>query len=242
MGSHSIHDLFLQYQEEMRVSLQGDRANISHPSTKGDSAELRWIDMLKKHLPRRYSVEKAFILDHTGAMSDQIDVVVFDRHYTPLLRASHGAPYIPAEGVYAVFEVRQELSKSNIEYAGYKAASVRKLRRTSAEIKHAGGQYPAKRPHEIAAGLLTLESSWSPAFGNPFTHALASLERECHLDLGCCLRDGAWRADSDPVRSEVSKPESALISFFLNLLRTLQQVATVPAIDFSYYEGALGDE
>lgn len=236
----TVQDLFLQHQEEMLVAFRGDRKNIDHPTSKGDAAEIGWIEMLETHLPHRYSVAKAFILDHAGTMSDQIDVVIFDQHYTPLLRAGRGALYIPAEGVYAVFEVRQQLSKSNIEYAASKAASVRALQRTSATISHAGGKYPPKKPHHIVAGLLTFKSSWSPPFGDSFVEAVTAGTADRRLDLGCSLQDGAWRVLPErAARPEVSAPESALISFFLDLLGELQQTATVPAIDFSAYDRAL---
>ena len=66
--------------------------------------------MLKKHLPSRYQVEKAFIVDINGELSEQIDIVIFDHHYCPLLFNLDGAVYIPAESVYAVLKpiVKQE--------------------------------------------------------------------------------------------------------------------------------------
>lgn len=78
-----------------------------------------------------------------------------------------GAKYVPAESVYAVLEVRQEFNGANVAYAAEKAASVRKLRRTSAPIPHAGGKFDPIVPPPILAGILTLDSEWKPAFGKP---------------------------------------------------------------------------
>ncbi|HVR70283.1 MAG TPA: DUF6602 domain-containing protein [Vicinamibacteria bacterium] len=241
MNQHpSVRDVFLQHQEQMTVALKCDRTNVPHPGAKGAASELCWIDMLRRHLPCRYSVDSAFVLDHSGSISDQIDVVIYDRQYTPLLRAERGTIYVPAEGVYAVFEVRQELSKRNLDYAGRKAASVRSLKRTSAAINHAGGNFEPKKPHTIIAGLLTLTTAWDPAFGESFVEGLAPLVDGRRLDLGCALRDGAWSVPDGPdARPVVSASDQALIVFFLDLLQQLQQVATVAAIDFDYYRGAL---
>jgi hypothetical protein len=70
-----------------------------------------------------------------GHRSRQIDVAIFDRLYSPLLFPSDsGGLHIPAESVYAVFEVKQDLNQRLIRDAGRKAASVRHLRRTSVGI------------------------------------------------------------------------------------------------------------
>jgi hypothetical protein len=45
--------------------------------------------------------------------------------------------YIPAESVYAVFEVKQDV-KGNIDYAAQKVESVRRLKRTSIEMVASG--------------------------------------------------------------------------------------------------------
>lgn len=64
------------------------------------------------------------------------------------------------ESVYAVIEAKQNLTRANIIYAGRKAASVRRLHRTSAPIVHAGGTYPIVRePFPIIAGIVSYTSS-----------------------------------------------------------------------------------
>lgn len=64
--------------------------------------------MLQKHLPHRYQADKAFVIDSNGESSDQIDVVVYDRQYTPLLYNHDGQMFVPAESVYAIFEGEAE--------------------------------------------------------------------------------------------------------------------------------------
>lgn len=238
----SLRELFLRQQAVMIAQLQASRSTLPHPGTKGDATELHWIEMLAKHLPRRYCVRKAQVMDHTGTLSEAMDIVIYDAQYSPLLLEDGPACYVPAESVYAVAEVRQELDKGNIEYAGGKAASVRALKRTSAPILHAGGRYEAKKPGPILAGLLTLESSWSPPFGESFIAALKGLKQNHELQFGCAMRPGAWEAllnDEGKLVVSVSDAETALISFFLALLASLQQLATVPAIDLSLYAKAL---
>jgi hypothetical protein len=140
---------------------------VTHPGTKGDVSEGRWIEMLQNHLPARYQVSKAFVIDSKNECSDQIDIVIHDRQYSPFVLKYDSALYVPAESVYAAFEVKQEMSGGEVEYAAKKMESIRRLHRTSIPIPHAGGTYPPKTPQHILGGLLCLRSSWSPPFGDP---------------------------------------------------------------------------
>ena len=144
MNKIDLREIFLNLQSQMITKLSSNREIIKHPGTKGDASELNWIQMLNDYLPQRYKVDKAFILDSTGNLSDQIDIVIYDQQYSPFLFHQDDAKFIPAESVYAVFEVKQSIYKKYIEYSGKKIASVRSLKRTSIPIPHAGGKYEPK--------------------------------------------------------------------------------------------------
>src|SRR5208282_2750568 len=141
-----LNKVFLGLQEQMIAALSTDREIIRHPATKGTATELHWLRMLGDYLPKRYSVDNAFVLDCEGNLSDQIDVVIYDRQYSPFLFNQDGAKHVPAESVYAVLELKQELNGANVLYAAEKAASVRRLRRTIAPIPHAGSLGPNGLP------------------------------------------------------------------------------------------------
>lgn len=235
----SLRDLFLMKQAELQAALMTSRIVIPHQGEKGAATELHWLEMLDTHLPKRYKARRGMVIDSTGAMSDQIDLIIHDAQYSPLLFSSGETCYIPAESVYAVFEVKQEISKETVEYAGKKAESVRRLHRTSAPIVHAGGVYPPRDPPRILAGLLASESSWTPPFGDPFERALNRLKDAESLDIGCGLHHGSFqpiRDDEGELTVAVSEPEVALVTFFLGLLALLQRMATVPAMDLAEYQ------
>ena len=237
-----LRTLFLGLQSQMIAQLSTNRLNIIHPGTKGDASELKWLQMLQGYLPKRYQVEKGFVLDCDGNLSEQIDLVIFDRQYSPFLFNQDRALYVPAESVYAILEVKQDLGKGELEYAGDKASSVRKLRRTSAAIPHAGGVYPPKTPSHILSGILTLGCSWTPPFGSTFNSALEDLSPECRIDLGCALQYGSFNitySDKKEILLDISKEQESLIFFFLRLLSRLQQLATVPMLDVNEYAKSL---
>ena len=77
---------------------------------------------------------KAFVIDSTDTTSQQLDIVIYDRQYTPLIINQDGTLVIPAESVYAVFEAKQSIDASQVDYAAKKIASVRALHRTSLPI------------------------------------------------------------------------------------------------------------
>lgn len=239
----SLSDLFTDLQDRLYAALAGSRKTIKHPGAKGQGSELNWQKMLADHLPARYQVTTGFLIDHEGTLSEQIDVVIFDRQYTPFMLNRDGVQYIPAEGVYAVFEVRQELNKRNLGYAASKARSVRKLKRTSVAIQSAGGRLDAPEPNHILAGILTLDSNWREPFGGPFYEVIKSLDHASQLDLGICLKHDSfeisWGARSPSYA--VSAKGRALIFFFMRLLARLQDIGTVRAMDFDLYSDWLAN-
>ena len=232
-----LHELYESLQEQLDGQLKANRKANKNAEAKGDASEKVWIDLLADHIPRRYRVAKGIIIDADGKESHFIDVIVHDRQFTPLIFNQDGNLYIPAESVYAVFEAKQEMTKAHIEYAGQKAASVRALRRTSANIKHAGGRHGPVRLFQIHAGILTYTSSWSPAFGNPFRKAIEARPKKERLNLGLAVSSGCFDiryGNYDP-KIAVYPKEQALAAFLMRLLARLQTLGTVPAIDYNEY-------
>ncbi len=232
-----LHRLLLHYQEELLTKLSAPGL-FTHPTAKGDITENAWRDLISKFLPSRYQVSKAFVLDARGNTSQQIDVVVHDRHFCPLLFEQGDQRYIPAESVFAVFEVRQDLDLENVRYAAEKAKSVRSLHRTSREVVDRGQVKPPRELFEILAGVLTVRSSWSPPFGGALTDALASCGVEARIQLGCSPVHGAFEALYEGAlspRLEISEDRGAVLFFLLRLFQRLQAIGSPMAIDFREY-------
>jgi hypothetical protein len=214
------------------------RTVVAHAGTKGDVSEGRWREMLQYHLPARYQVSKAFVIDSKNECSDQIDIVIHDRQYSPFVLKFDSALYVPAESVYGVFEVKQDLSLEQLRYAAAKVASVRCLHRTSIPIPHIGGISPAKPPQHIIGGLLALESSWSPAFGEPFRNAIVAADDGGRLDFGCAARNGVFAVEKKPdghLDIQIHTSTGPLADFLLRLIARLQCMATVPCLDVMAY-------
>jgi len=237
-----LQRLFLEHQRVLRAALELSRGAIDHPTSKGDVSEGQWRKMLSKHLPQRYRVCKGHVVDSRGGISKQIDVIIHDAHYCPLFLDEDCACFVPAESVYAVFEAKQELTARYVADAGQKAASVRRLFRTTASIVDRGQLRPPRTPTPILAGVLALATNWNDGLGESFKEAVAALEVEERLDLGCVLDAGAFEVATEGANGElvVGPAESSLVTFFLRLVDRLQSVGTVTAIEWpAYIAGAL---
>jgi hypothetical protein len=234
MSEWSLSQLLSGLHDDIESRLSLARKSFAHPTTKGDASEEVWLEMLRKYLPERYQVAKAHVVDSLGMFSEQIDVVVFDRQYSPFIFSFQGQTIVPAESVYGVFEAKQAVNAGEVAYARRKVASVRHLHRTSLPIPHAGGTYPAKKPAHILGGLLTFESAWNPPLGEPLTDALSKNETDGRLDIGCIAAHGIFCRDDEACYTIVPQGKPAT-AFLFELIARLQATATVPMIDIRAY-------
>lgn len=241
--TYDLHDTLLRKQNVMVASLEGLKETIKHKGGRGDVAEAEWIAVFENFLPKRYRVAgKVEVIDYTGRTSQQQDLVVYDQHFCPLFFDEGGVTKVPAESVYAVFEIKPDLSKERIKYAMDKAMSVRVLERTNVEITDRGERKPAREPFEIVAGLLALESDWNPPFGEPFKKALSYEDVSQRLQLGCALTHGAFEVlydDEAETQTIEAASEGGLMFLLMRLFARLQVIGSPMAIDLRAYSTPL---
>lgn len=235
MSSWSLSKLLESLHRDIETKLDIARGSFDHPVAKGDASEKIWLELLNEYLPKRYEAVTAHVVDSKGNFSQQMDVVVFDRQYSPFIFKYADQKIIPAESVYAVFEAKQSADAAMVKYAQDKIASVRKLHRTSLPIPTAAGPLPAKAPFHIYGGLLTLDSGWTPAMGEAFKKALNLDLGDGRLDVGCMAKYGHYYYDT-PTKGYVfvdeNKPATA---FLFKLIAMLQFSGTVSMIDIQAY-------
>lgn len=233
-----LQSAFEDVQAELALKLRRASASIDHPGVKGAVNEEHWIDVFRAYLPNRYQIASAIVIDSRGGRSDQMDLVIYDRHFTPTLLDQQSHRYIPAEAVYAVFECKPHFDKAYLGYAGDKAASVRTLHRTSVAITHAGGVSTPRAPFPVVAGILAARSAWTDGLGKTFLTHLPSTPQTT-LDCGCALDDGVF--DTFDGDLKICGPQGGLIYFLFRLLGKLQSLGTVTAIDWAAYAAILDE-
>lgn len=251
LEAFDIHGAYAAKEKELSARLGLGGHLTDHGTIVGTATEHGWYGFLTGFLPRRYGVATGKVVDSRGHQSEQIDLIVYDAFYSPLLFVVGDATFVPAESVYAVFEVKQTLNKEHLDAAAAKADSVRRLHRTSAPIPNQFGKDLRKNLDELPtlAGLLTSGSEWRTPYADVLRGHLEAQSLTRSIDLGCALGAGSFDAERDPVSAgrslrglSVSVPDRSLSYFTMRLLHKLQQLGTVGAIDYEAYAEPLTED
>lgn len=247
-----LKELFNGLQGQMLAQLNTNRKFITHSGSKGDALEETWIEWLRKYLPNRYSVDKAIVIDSTGNTSDQLDIVIYDNWFTPFIFSQNGFNYIPAEGVYAVFEVKPDIkgnveSQSFIEYAGNKIQSVRRLKRTSTNIINAGKSNEPREFTKIIGGILSSTSTFKKQ--TTLINKLKGLKSSQGIDIGCIADYGCFYIDYNKVKqneddlTNIDKNDPEFINniniYYSKKINYYYDHRTIKEIKFSEKENSL---
>lgn len=234
-GKSFLQQSFTMQQAVLKTQLEMSSLSISHNGTMGQVNEQHFIQLIRQYLPDRYKVDTGIVIDSNGKTSDQIDVIIFDKQYTPTLLDQQDHRFVPVESVYAVLEVKPSINKNYLKYAGEKAQSVRELKRTSIEIHHAGGKYPPKQHFRIISGIVATNIEWKDNFGVAFNEAYCSLSDIQKLDCGLAVSGASFDIFNNDSTFTFGPTDNALIFFLFRLLQKLQSLGTVPAIDWNAY-------
>ena len=125
-------------------------------------------------------------------------MVIYARQYSPLILRQDGVLYIPAESVYAVFDVKHDIRRPAIEDAAEKAESVRRLKRTTVPVRFVAGTYKPKALFEITAGILALESWWADGMGDALKKVLGECTQAGFLRRVAHIHFAGWKTKGCP--------------------------------------------
>lgn len=238
-GKTFLRDALLSVEKEFQFTLKNKPTLITHDPTLGDATENVWIELLKEYLPARYCVNKAFAIDHLGNTTDQLDCLIYDSYFTPKLFGQDNHIYVPAEAVYASFEIKPSVNAAHLKYAAKKAASIRKLKRTSVDIQAANGKNLAQPPFQLICGLLAMKVDWKDGLGTTFLKNLSELSGDEELNFIITASHGFYEGYNDLKETKIVYEDGALIRGLFRLLTALRDKGSVPAIDWDKYEEAL---
>ncbi len=86
----------------------------------GDEVEISVRSYFKRMLPPRYYVTHGHLIDISGEVSPQLDIIIADNFNIPsLMTTKDGTEYIPIDSVYAVGEIKSTYYKSEKYIEGF---------------------------------------------------------------------------------------------------------------------------
>jgi len=225
-----INSLMENKQKELETKLT---APLNHPTTKGEHREAAWIEFFRSFLPSKYAVDKGFVFDAKGGVSEQIDIIIYDALYTPLIYTTDsGEKYITAESVYAVFDSKPNINKDTLEYTNKKIESVTSLYRSNRGVVVAGKASPPRALTHIYGGILAIDSV---GFDTIEKH----VNNYSSIDFGCSIHDFTFHVRRNEQRNCLgvitSSKEETILAFYYLILETLYQTGTVAGLDIRDY-------
>ncbi len=209
---------------------------LSHPVTKGEHCEGAWIDFFRSFLPNKYAIDKGFVFDSKGGISEQIDIIIYDALYAPLVFGTEsGEKFVTAESVYAIFDSKPEINKETLEYTNKKIQSVRGLYRTNRSMVVAGENKKPRELTNILGGILAVNSVKEDTI-------IKHVQEYNNLDFGCAVNEFTFHVRRDEQRKFLtmitSDTDETVLAFFYLILDELYKLGTVAGLDIRDYADA----
>lgn len=232
-----IGNLLLRKQDKLLSDLK-ECVDIDHPTGKGDSSEESWREFLRSILPEKYKITKGYVIDSNGNESEQIDIIIYDALYSPLIMTTKANEmYIPSEAVYAVAEVKQTINKSYLEYTQKKIQSVKNLYRSSRGMISSGKKLPPRTPTKIIGLMLATNMNIDTCTLNKH------LKQYDNIDISCSINKGSFYVLKDDnnkiIDIQNTSGNESILGLFFYLQNELHKIGTVAAIDIRKYANAL---
>jgi hypothetical protein len=163
-------------------------------------------------IPRRYEVKDGTVVDRNGLSAGQVDVIVFNHMWLTTVNApiaDHAARLlVPIEGIYAIGEVKQRLTKKTLDSAMEKLVTCHRLHRPRTYANRiVENREGSSCPHGLTNPLFSFilageadDGEFEPLI-NRFFDINRQLRRLEVVRCLCVLGSGAvtW-AFSDPLR------------------------------------------
>ncbi len=105
-----IDSVFEAIKRQMEAELEAVRYAITHAGVKGTINEDVVKKFLRNYLAENLAIESGFLIDSSGGVSKQLDIIIFDKNKTPSFFMATGIRVIPIECAYAVIEVKTNLN------------------------------------------------------------------------------------------------------------------------------------
>lgn len=101
---------------------------LRHPGEYGALRESLVRELLSNFLPESYGISHGFIISPNGIVSNQCDIIVYYKPFTPVIRTPEHQRFFPVESVVAVVEVKSNITSGILREALTKLVKVKQMR------------------------------------------------------------------------------------------------------------------
>lgn len=97
-----------QHAETLYANEEGE---LFHKLEYGEYRERVLLRLLKSILPARFDIGSGFIVNASGKVSTQCDLIIYDKNEMPTLESDYGQRFFPVEAVIGVGEVKSRIDR-----------------------------------------------------------------------------------------------------------------------------------
>lgn len=114
-------------QNRLNAAIAPIRNLIPHSGEIGTLVEQQFRSQLTEILPEKIGVSHGFVMDSSGEISKQMDIILYDKLNTPRIFASDSAQIFPVEATYACGEIKTFLDSDKLKDSFEKCSSYKNL-------------------------------------------------------------------------------------------------------------------
>ena len=191
MSNHLI-DAAGQLHRHYKSLITGNVHPVQHPVAKGDAREHGWRTLLSRFLPDLYGVKSGFIVDSDGAVSKQIDCIVYRQDMATELYSVGFQTVVPVEVVLGAFEIKPSIDRHTLADARQKAESIAAMTVSNFMSLEDNGRakvVTGTASGAVVMGLLADDVAAKTKWATPsFRQCVGKVES--HLDVFMTVNDG----------------------------------------------------
>lgn len=137
-----VQNLIYNYQSEEKSIVSQLYFKATHDLTIGTYREQIWQSLFESIVPKKFVVEQSvFIIDSSGEISSEVDLVILDEMYTPYIFKKGQLKFIPIEAVAVVIQCKS-VSKPSCKSLKSWVDSIKKLKTVNSGIARMANGIP----------------------------------------------------------------------------------------------------
>ena len=110
----TLEKLFDGVSKKLKIDFEEQAKILGHPDEVGTGRENVLKKILINYIPKRFDVSSGFVIDASGKISKQIDLIIYENNYTPIFEIVDGKRFFPCETVVAVGEVKTTIGSKKV--------------------------------------------------------------------------------------------------------------------------------